>query len=141
MFAYPMEVISDIYLSKIGGFSCELSKKEIGINAKALEVNTSIIANETYAKLRFFDEKPYPYFFRRSFRIVGLEENMEGYEFSSNGEVVLSAELEEEFKNIVGKEVMINTVESFRIDYDYRNVINRILNYAGICLEDRQRRN
>jgi len=141
MFAYPMEVISDIYLSKIGGFSCELSKKEIGINAKALEVNTYIIANETYAKLRFFDEKPYPYFFRRSFRIVGLEENMEGYEFSSNGEVVLSAELEEEFKNIVGKEVMINTVESFRIDYDYRNVINRILNYAGICLEDRQRRN
>ncbi len=141
MFAYPMEVVSDIYLSKIGGFSCELSKNEIGINAKALEVNTSIIANETYARLRFFDEKPYPYFFRRSFRIIGLEENMEGYELSSNGEVVLSAELEDDFKNIVGRDVMINTVESFRIDYDYRKVIKKIFDYAGICLEDRRRRN
>ncbi len=139
MFAYPMEVISDIYLSKIGGFSYELSKKEIGINAKALEVNTSIIASETYAKLRFFDERPYPYFFKRSFKIVGLEENMEGYEFSPNGEVVLPADLEDE--NVVGKNVMINTVESFRIDYDYRNVIKKILGYAGICLEDRERRN
>ena len=93
MFAYPMEVVADVYVSKIGGFSCELSKGEIGINAKAWEVNTSIIANETYAKLRFFDERPYPYFFGRSFRIIGLEENMEGYEFSHNGEVVMSAEL------------------------------------------------
>ena len=139
MFAYPMEVVSDIYLSKIGGFSCELSKREIGINAKAIEMNTSIIANETYAKLKFFDEKPYPYFFRRSFRIIALEENMEGYEFSPNGEVVLPAELEDE--GVVGKEVMINTVESFRIDGDYGTVIRKIFDRAGICLGDLRRRN
>jgi len=139
MYPYPMEVVSDIYVSKIGGFSCELGSREIGINSKALEINTSIIANETYAKLRFFDEKPYPYFFRRSFRIVGLEENMEGYEYSLNGEVVLPADFEDE--NVVGREVMINTVESFRIDNDYGTVIKKIFNYAGVCLGDRRRRN
>ena len=140
MFAYPMEVIADVYLSKIGGFSHELSKKEIGINAKALEVNTSIIANETYAKLRFLDEKPYPYFFKRSFRIIGLEENMEGYEFSPNGEVVLSVELKKKFERFIGKDVIINTVESFRIDYDYQKVIKTIFDHVGICSESRRRK-
>jgi len=140
MFAYPIEVVTDVYVSKIGGFSCELSKREIGINAKALEVNTSIIANETYAKLRFFDEKSYPYFFKRSFKIIGLEENMEGYEFSPNGEVVLSAELKKEFKRFIGKEVIINTVESFRIDYDYQKVIKTIFSHVGLCSEGRRRR-
>jgi hypothetical protein len=141
MYAYPVEVISDVYLSKIGGFSSELSKNEIGINAKAIEINTSIIPNETYAKLRFFDEKPYPYFLKRSYRVVGLEENMDGYGHSQNGEVVLSDDLKEEFENYLGKEVIINTVESFRIDYDYQKVIKAIFSYAGICLESRRRRN
>ena len=139
MYTYPIEVVSDIYVSRIGGFSYELGKREIGINSKALEINTSIIANETYAKLRFFDEKPYPYFFRRSFRIVGLEENMEGYEYSPNGEVVLPADFEDE--NVLGREVMINTVESFRIDNDYGTVIRKLLDYARLCLGDRERRN
>ncbi len=137
MFAYPMEVVSDIYVSKVGGFSCELDKNEIGINAKALEVNTSIIANETYAKLRFFGERAYPYFFKRSFRIVGLEENMEGYEFSPNGEVVLPSEFEDE--SVLGKDVIINTVESFRIDQDYETVINAIFRHA-LCSEGLRRR-
>ena len=119
MFPYPKEIIADIYLSKIGGFSSELDKKEIGINAKALEVNTSIIADETHARLKFFDEKPVPFFLRRMYRVVGLEEHMDGYEESSNGEVVLSAELEEELERYRGKDVIINTVESFRVDGDY----------------------
>ncbi len=126
MFLYPKEIIADIYLSKIGGFSSELDKKEIGINAKALEVNTSIIADETHARLKFFDEKATPFFLRRMYRIVGLEEHMDGYEESSNGEVILSAELEEEFERYRGKDVIINTVESFRIDGDYSGVIKAI---------------
>jgi len=141
MFAYPIEVIADVYVSKIGGFSYELGEREIGINAKALEVNTSIIANETYARLKFFDEKPHPYFFKRTFKIIGLEENMEGYEFSPNGEVVLPAELKREFGRFIGKDVIINTVESFRIDYDYQRVIKSIFSNVGLCLESRLRRN
>lgn len=137
MFAYPVEVMADVYISRVGGFSYELSGREIGINAKALEVNTSIIANETYARLRFFDEKPYPFFFRRRFRIVGLEENMEGYELSPNGEVVLPAELEDEFGDVVGREVVVNTVESFRIDDD-REIIRNIFRLSGICLGGRE---
>lgn len=122
MFLYPREIIADMYLSKIGGFSSGLDKREIGINAKALEVNTSIIADETHARLRFFDEKLTPFFLRRMYRVVGLEEHMDGYEESSNGEVVLSAELEDEFGKYRGKDVIINTVESFRIDGDYSSV-------------------
>ncbi len=130
MFAYPVEVISDIYLSKIGGFSPELGRREIGINVRALEMNTSIIANETYAKIRLFGERAYPYFFRRTFRIIGLEEHMEGYEFSQNGEVVLSEELMDEFCDFIGREVMINTVESFRM----KNFISSIFQYY-LCSE------
>ena len=44
MFRYPVEIISDVYLSKIGGFSSELNENEIGINLEALATNTSIIA-------------------------------------------------------------------------------------------------
>lgn len=133
MFAYPVEVVADIYLSKIGGFSPELDRNEIGINVRALETNTSIIANETYAKIRFFGERAYPYFFRRTFRIIGLEEHMEGYELSRNGEVVLSEELEKEYGRFVGKEVMINTVESMRMESFIRTVFQLLL-----CSEDRR---
>ena len=126
MFLYPREIIADTYLSRIGGFSSELDRREIGINAKAIEVNTSIIADETHARLKFFDEKPVPFFLKRTYRVVGLEEHMDGYEESSNGEVILSAELEEEFEEYVGKNVIINTVESFRIDGDYSAVVNAL---------------
>lgn len=54
MFEYPIEIFADVYLSKIGGFSSELERNEIGINSRAIELKTSIIANETVAKLRFF---------------------------------------------------------------------------------------
>jgi hypothetical protein len=116
MFDYPIEIIADIYLSKIGGFSSELERNEIGINMRAIELNTSIIANETYAKIRFLNERAKPFFFRESYLIVGLEPNMEGYEFSQNGEVVFSESLKEVFEKYLGREVVINTVESFRLD-------------------------
>jgi len=43
MFDYPIEIFADIYLSKIGGFSSELERNEIGINMKAIELNTSLL--------------------------------------------------------------------------------------------------
>ncbi|RLI76250.1 hypothetical protein DRO97_01290 [Archaeoglobales archaeon] len=124
MYLYPKEIISDIYVSKLGGFSYEVERNEVGINSRAIEVNTSIIANETFAKLKFFNERIKPYFLRGTFRIVGIEEYMDSYDLSRNGEIVLSEELEDKFREKEGKEVIINTVESFRIDEDYRNVIN-----------------
>lgn len=129
MFLYPQEIIADIYVSKIGGFSPELGKREAGINSKAIEVNTSIIADETYARLKFLDEKPYPFFLKKKYRIVGLEENMEGYEDSRNGEVVLSSELQDELQDKVGSGVIINTVEMFRLGENeiYRYIRKRIL--------------
>ncbi len=112
MYAYPLEVISDMYVSKVGGYSPELEEGEIGINANALSMNTSLIAGETVARIRFFD-KAYPFFLRKTYRIVGLEEHNEGYEFSENGEVVFS---EEEYREeYAGREVIINAVEDFRI--------------------------
>jgi len=123
MYLYPKEIISDIYLSKVGGFSYEINKNEIGINSKAIEVNTSIIANETLARVKFFGDTR-PYFLRNMFRIVGIEENMECYELTENGEVILSEELERKFGDKKGEDIMINTVEFFRIDNDYSKVIN-----------------
>lgn len=114
MFLYPQEVISDTYVSIIGGFSPELDEREAGINWKALEVNTSIIANETLARMKFFDERPYPFFLRRKYRIVALEDHMQGYESSVNGEVIFSTELIHELEEKLGAGVIINTVESFR---------------------------
>lgn len=114
MFLYPQEVISDTYVSIIGGFSPELDEREAGINSKALEVNTSIIANETLARMKFFNEQPYPFFFKRRYRIVALEEQMQGYESSVNGEVIFSSELIHELGQKLGSGVIINTVESFR---------------------------
>jgi len=128
MFLYPQEIIADIYVSKIGGFSPELGKREAGINSKAIEMNTSIIADETYARLKFLDEKPYPFFLKKKYRIVGLEENMEGYEDSRNGEVVLSTELQDELQDKIGSGVIINTVEMFRLGENeiYRQIRKRI---------------
>ncbi len=37
MYRYPVEVIADMYLSKVGGYSYELDRNEIGINAKRLK--------------------------------------------------------------------------------------------------------
>jgi len=127
VFPYPQEVIADMYVSRVGGFSGELEKKEIGINALALSTNTSIIANETEARLKFFNEKTIPYFLKRKYKIIGLEEHMDGYNASLNGEVVFSAHLEDErVKLVEGKAVIINTVESFRIDDDYSAVVKAL---------------
>ncbi len=118
MYRYPVEVISDVYLSRIGGFSYELEKNELGINAKAIEVNTSLIPNETYVTLKFFGETR-PYFMRERFIVVGVEENMDCYEMTKNGEVVLPEELAERYADRMGEEVLINAVEFFRMDGDY----------------------
>ncbi|AIG96898.1 MULTISPECIES: hypothetical protein [Archaeoglobus] len=123
MYRYPVEVIADTYLSKVGGYSYELDRNEIGINVKALEMNTSIIANETLATLKRFEEIR-PYFLRRKFVVVGIEESMDCYEMSANGEVVLPEEMEGSME--VGESVIVNTVEAFRIDGDYSNVIKAI---------------
>jgi|Deesub1362B_J571_1020462.scaffolds.fasta_scaffold00177_55 hypothetical protein len=126
MFIYPKEIIADTYLSKVGGFSSELENSEIGINAKALEINTSIISNETKASIKFLDDRIIPYFLRRRYTVVGLEEHMEGYEYSQQGEVVFSTELRKEFSEKLGRDVIINTVESFRIDGDFTKVIKAL---------------
>ncbi len=137
MYKYPVEVISDTYVSKIGGFSYEIEKKEIGINAKALEVNTSIIPNETYAVLRFLDEKIRPYFLRRRFLVVGVYDNMECYDMTKNGEVILSEELRSDLGDREGDKVIINTAEFFRIDGDYSKIAKAMLWRLG----SRERRN
>jgi hypothetical protein len=123
MYRYPVEVIADTYLSKVGGYSYELDRNEIGINVKALEMNTSIIANETLATLKRFEEIR-PYFLRRKFVVVGIEESMDCYEMCANGEVVLPEEMEGSME--VGESVIVNTVEAFRIDGDYSNIIKAI---------------
>lgn len=125
MYRYPLEIISDIYLSKVGGYSYELGEREIGINAKALEMNTSLIPNETLVTIRLFKGKIRPYFFKMRFLIVGIEDNMDCYELTKNGEVVLSESLGETVE--VGSEVIINAVESFRIDGDYSSLLKAIL--------------
>ncbi len=136
MYRYPVEVVADTYLSRIGGFSYELRRREIGINAKALEVNTSIVPNETYATLRFFGDFE-PYFLKKRFLVVGVEENMECFEKTLNGEVILPEELREMWGEREGEEVLINTTEFFRIDGDYSKLAKALL-----CrLENRNRRN
>ncbi len=55
---------------------------------------------------------------------MGIEENMDCYEMTANGEVVLPEEMEGSME--VGSDVIVNTVEAFRIDGDYSNVIKAI---------------
>jgi len=125
MYRYPVEVISDIYLSKVGGYSYELGESEIGINSRAIAMNTSLIPNETYVTLRFLNEKAKPYFFRKRFLVVGIEEHMDSYEMTKEGEVVLPDSLEE--KAEVGREVILNAVEFFRIDGDFSAILRVFL--------------
>uniref|UniRef100_A0A7C3VAV3 Uncharacterized protein n=1 Tax=Archaeoglobus fulgidus TaxID=2234 RepID=A0A7C3VAV3_ARCFL len=123
MYRYPVEIIADMYLSKVGGYSYELDRNEIGINRRAIEMNTSIIANETVATLKKFEETR-PYFLRRKFIVVGIEENMDCYELTPNGELVLPEDMEGSVE--VGESVIVNTVEAFRIDGDYSKVVKAI---------------
>jgi hypothetical protein len=118
MYAYPIEVLAETYVSRLGGFSEEVGKREIGINEHAIRLKTSIIAGETEARIKIMDERNPPYFLRKTFRVVGLPTYL-----SPNGEVVLPERLRDDFEKHVGKEVILNTVESFRIDGDYFNVI------------------
>ncbi len=127
MFAYPVEIATDMYVSKVGGFSPELERNEIGINIDAIYSNTSMVANETYAKIRFLGEKAKPFFFRESYRIIGLEPNMEGFEYSQNGEVVFSESLAESLSRYVGRDVIINTVETFRLNLDVISLVKKCL--------------
>ncbi|RUM32747.1 MAG: hypothetical protein DSY33_06245 [Archaeoglobus sp.] len=120
MYLYPVEVVADMYVSRVGGCSPELDRGEIGINANAISSNTSLIAGESMARLRFFNSNR-PFFLRKRYRIIGLEEHMEGYGLSKNGEVVFSElEYRSEFE---GKEVIINAVEDFRIGDDLKSVV------------------
>lgn len=116
MYRYPVEVLSETYLTKIGGYSYELSEREVGINHKAIELNTSLIPNETLVTLRFLDRNNRPYFLRKRFLIVGIEDHMQSYEMTSNGELVLPDSLHEEAE--IGWNVIINAVEFFRVDRD-----------------------
>ncbi|MEM2023011.1 MAG: hypothetical protein QXI31_04965, partial [Archaeoglobaceae archaeon] len=84
-----------------------------------------LIPNETFVTIRLFRGKIKPYFFKRRFLIVGVEENMDCYELTKNGEVVLSESLGETVE--VGEEVIINAVEFFRVDGDYSNLLKAIL--------------
>lgn len=122
MYPYPKEVVADIYVSKLGGFSEEIGEKEIGINNRAIEMNTSLIADESKIRLRFFDSRERPYFLKRSFRVVGIGENSTAYSLSRMGEVVLGREHQEVLREKVGSAVMLNAVESFRIDGDYSSM-------------------
>ena len=124
MFDYPMEIATDLYVSKVGGFSPELERNEIGININAIYSNTSIIANETYAKIRFLGKTVRPYFFRKNYLIIGLEPNMEGYELSKNGEVVLPENMKE--YDLIGREIIINIVETF-MKFDIYSVVRKCL--------------
>ncbi len=118
-YLYPFEVISDMYVSKVGGCSPDLDRGEIGINANALSMNTSLIAGETIARIKFFDTV-YPFFLRKRYRIVGLEEYDEGYELSQNGEIVFS---EQDYRDeYAGREVLINSIEDFRIGEDMNKI-------------------
>ncbi|AGK61969.1 hypothetical protein Asulf_02004 [Archaeoglobus sulfaticallidus PM70-1] len=124
MYPYPIEVLSDTYVSKLGGFSEILSKRELGINAEAVLRNTSIILGETKARLKFMDSRNPPFFLRKEFSIVGITEAE-----SPNGEVVLSDRLEEEFRDYLMEDVVINTIESFRLRDDYSAIMKRIKEY------------
>jgi len=122
MYRYPKEVISDIYLSRVGGFSEELSKEEMGINVNAIYMNTSIIPDETFCRIRFFEERSRPFFLKRKFKIVGISEEMRAYKMTREGEVVFSDDMKELLKSKIGEAVIINTVESFRMDDDYSSL-------------------
>ncbi|WP_457591610.1 hypothetical protein [Geoglobus sp.] len=122
MYPYPKEVVADIYISKLGGFSEEIGEREIGINDKALEMNTSLIAEETRIKIRFFDERGGPYFLRKAFKVVGIGESSPARSLSRMGEIVMGKEHRESLCDRIGKAVMINAVESFRIDGDYSSM-------------------
>lgn len=122
MYPYPKEILGDTYLTKLGGFSEEIRKNEIGINEKAIEINTSLIQDESYVRLRFFEIRQKPFFLRKRFKIVGIPQEWNSFELSLNGEVVMAEEYREELKKLVGKYLLINAVEFFRIDGDYSSM-------------------
>ncbi len=122
MYLYPKEILADTYVSKLGGFSVELEKREIGINEKALEMNTSLIGGVTRVRLKFFERKEKPFFMRKEFTVIPLSSFDPGVEFSKHGEVVMADEHRENLREEVGKAVVINSVESFRLDGDYSSM-------------------
>ena len=122
MYQYPVEILGDTYLTKLGGFSEEIGRNEIGINEKAIEMNTSLIQNESYVRLRFFDIRQKPFFLRKNFRIVGIPQDWNSFELSTNGEIVMAEDYREKLKKQVGSYLLINAVESFRIDGDYSSM-------------------
>uniref|UniRef100_A0A7C3UH84 Uncharacterized protein n=1 Tax=Geoglobus ahangari TaxID=113653 RepID=A0A7C3UH84_9EURY len=126
MYPYPVEILGDTYLTKLGGFSEEIRKNEVGINEKAIEMNTSLIQDESYVRLRFFDIKQKPFFLRKSFKIVGIPQEWNSFELSLNGEIVMAEDYREELKELVGKHLLINAVEYFRIDGDYSSMSKAI---------------
>jgi len=122
MYPYPREILADTYLSRLGGFNEEIGKREIGINSKAIELNTSLIVDETKVKLSFMDRKNKPYFLRGFFKVVAVEEHSSAYDLTKFGEVVLGEEHKEKYIRDVNKAVLINAVESFRLDGDYSSM-------------------
>ncbi len=122
MYPYPKEILADTYVSKLGGFSHELEKQEIGINERALEMNTSLIGGVTRVRLKFFERKDKPFFMRKEFTVIPLTSYDSGVEFSKHGEVVMAEEHRDSLRDEIGRAVVINSVESFRFDGDYSSM-------------------
>ena len=122
MYPYPKEILADMYVSKLGGFSSELEGDELGINEKALEINTSLIGGITKVRLKFFDRKDKPFFLRKEFTVVSLSTFDSAAKFSRRGEVVMGEAHRERLRDEVGKAVIMNSVESFRLDGDYSSM-------------------
>lgn len=143
LYPYPVETLKHWYVTIIGGQSAELKPNQIGVNKKALAVNTDIVPYEDNVLVsKFENNRPKPLFTKEYFMVVPLDETSpDASSKSPKGELVLPV-LEKKKRDWlepprIGEPVILNNVLSQRFLRGFARGLDRLLKSGRPSIEYR----
>lgn len=133
LYPYPVETLKHWYVTIVGGQSAELKPNQIGVNKKALAVNTDIVPYEDSVLVsKLENNRPQPLFAKEYFTVVPLDETSpDASSKSPIGELVLPV-LEKQKRDWqeplkIGEPVILNNVLSQRFLRGFACSLDRLL--------------
>ncbi len=143
LYPYPVETLKHWYVTIVGGQSAELEPNQIGVNKKALAVNTDIVPYEDSVLVsKLENNRPKPLFAKEYFTVVPLDETSpDASSKSPIGELVLPV-LEKKKRDWleplrIGEPVILNNVLSQRFLRGFACSLDRLLKSGRPSIEYR----
>lgn len=132
---YPFETLRHWYVTPFGGRSEELAPGQVGINAKALNQNTTLVPEQDRVLISLLGRSTNrPLYARDPFQVVALDLNLpDALQRSRHGEAVLPAEhawdavRRPHLQPLEGEALLLNSVSSQVLGMDPRELLAEAL--------------